>query len=168
MNFDAFFATTTPSITEQTLRFRERSGVITINQTLAENLFLEGQYRITDSWLQQDLPVIPATATFIRTTLTAGLLQQWKVALLLTLPESFYTRAEFTWWQQAGRDSLAGVNDAFPQLNLLAGWHFRNRRGDIAVGIMNVTGGDYRFSPINYHTELPRDRSLYTRVRFNF
>jgi hypothetical protein len=60
------------------------------------------------------------------------------------------------------------VSDAFPQVNLLVGWRFRNRRGDIAVGLLNVTGEDYRLSPINYYTELPRERTLYTRLRFNF
>ena len=168
LNFDAFFATTTPGSTDESLRFRERSAVLTINQVLGENVFLEGQYRVTDSRLRQDRPSIPATAAFSRTTISSGSLQQWRAALLFTLPESFFARAEATWWDQNGRDSLSGVSDAFPQINLLAGWRFRNRRGDITIGLLNVTGDDYRLSPINYYTETPRERTLYTRLRFNF
>ena len=168
LNFDAFLATTTPGTTDELLRFRERSAVLTVNQVLGQNVFLEGQYRVTDSRLRQDRPSIPATAAFSRTTLSSGSLQQWRAALIFTLPESFFARAEAAWWDQNGRDSLAGVSDAFPQVNLLVGWRFRNRRGDIAVGLLNVTGEDYRLSPINYYTELPRERTLYTRLRFNF
>jgi len=168
LNFDAFFATTSTGSTDESLRFRERSAVLTVNQVLGDNVFLEGQYRVTDSRLRQDRPSIPATAAFSRSTISSGSLQQWRAALLLTLPESFFARAEFAWWEQNGRDALAGVSDAFPQVNLLAGWHFRNRRGDLSVGLLNVTGEDYRLSPINYYTELPRERTLYTRLRFNF
>lgn len=168
LNVDIAGPTTTPGSTDESLRFRERSAVLTVNQVLAENVFLEGQYRVTDSRLRQDRPSIPALADFSRTTISSGSLQQWRAALLLTLPESFFTRAEFSWWEQSGGDSLAAVSDAFPQVNLLAGWHFRNRRGDLTVGLLNATGEDYRLSPINYYTELPRERTLYTRLRFNF
>lgn len=168
LNFDAFFATTTSGSTDESLRFRERSAVLTVNQVLGENVFVEGQYRVTDSRLRQDRPSLPAAAGFARNTISSGALHQWRAALLLTLPERFFTRAEFAWWDQNGRDSLAGVTDAFPQVNLLAGWHFLNRRGEVAVGLLNVTGEDYRLSPINYYIELPRERTLYTRIRINF
>lgn len=168
MNFDAIFVTTTPGSTDESLRFRERSAVLTVNQVLGENLFLEGQYRVTDSRLRQDRPTLPAAAGFARTTTSAGALHQWRTALLLTLPERCFARTEFAWWDQNGRDALAGVSDAFPQVNLMAGWQFRNRRGDLTVGVLNVAGEDYRLSPINYYQEQPRERTLYTRLRFNF
>jgi Flp pilus assembly protein TadD len=168
MNFDAFLATTTPGSTVESLRFRERTAVLTVNQVLGENVFLEGQYRLTDSRLMQDRPSIPATAGYARATVSSASLHQWRVALFLARPEGLFTRAEFAWWDQNGRGFLSGVSDAFPQVDVLAGWHFRNRRGDLSVGLLNVTGEDYRLSPINHYTEIPRQRTLYTRFRLNF
>ena len=160
--------TATPGNTDERLRFRERSPMVTLNRVLWENIFWEGQYRMTDSQLRRERPTIPATATFERVTRSAGSLHQWRTSMLFAWPESFFARAEFAWWEQHGRDALAGVNDAFPQVNLLAGWQFRNRRGDLTIGILNLTGEDYRLSPINYYLEQPRERTLYTRLRFNF
>jgi len=168
LNFDAVFVTTAPGSTEESLRFRERGMVLTVNQVLGDNLFFEGQYRVTDSLLRQDKPSLPATAGFPRTSFSNGILHHCRTALLLTLPESFFCRAEFNWWNQNGQDTSVGIGDSFSQVNLLGGWRFQNRRGELTVGLLNATGKDYRLNPINYYQEMPRERTLYTRLRLNF
>jgi hypothetical protein len=54
------------------------------------------------------------------------------------------------------------------QANLYGGYRFPNRRCDLTVGVLNLGGGDYHLSPINYYLELPHQRLFYARMRFNF
>ena len=78
-------------------------------------------------------------------------------------------RVEGQWWSQEMRESLAGTpGDNFWQLNLLAGYRSPRRRVEISIGLLNVTGQDYRLHPINLHPELPRERTLFTRLQLNF
>ena len=53
-------------------------------------------------------------------------------------------------------------------MNLYAGWRFRRHRGDVTLGILNLTDQDYHLTPLTPYNELPRERVFYARLRLNF
>ncbi|HXJ72467.1 MAG TPA: hypothetical protein VNM37_06425, partial [Candidatus Dormibacteraeota bacterium] len=50
--------------------------------------------------------------------------------------------------------------DDFWQWNLYAGYRVWQRRLEFRVGLLNITGQDYRIAPLNLTPELPRERTL--------
>jgi len=96
-------------------------------------------------------------------------LQQGEFALTWRSPTGFFARGELWWYAQAlAGDGPQPSGDSFPQLNVYAGYRFPKRRAELTVGGLNLTGGDYRLSPLNYYMEMPRERVFYLRLRLNF
>ena len=58
-------------------------------------------------------------------------------------------------------------DDVF-QVNAYVGYRFRPNYGDITLGFLNLNDQDYKLNPLNYYNELPRERTLVVRARFNF
>ena len=85
-------------------------------------------------------------------------------------PCGFFTRAEAVWRSQdLGGDALSSIpGDSFWQVNLFAGYRFRHRRAEITVGLLNLTGQDYRLFPINSYPDLSRERTFFARLQLNF
>jgi 5'-methylthioadenosine phosphorylase len=80
----------------------------------------------------------------------------------------FSTRAESRWFIQHNLgDSSALAGDSFPQVNLYTGYLFPRRRGELTLGVLNLTGEDYRLNPLNPYSELPRERLFYLRLKVN-
>jgi hypothetical protein len=102
-------------------------------------------------------------------------LQQLELAARFNPPGGFFAEVQGLWNAQhsSHRENLAlpvgGVPDEnFWQLNLYAGWRFAQRRAEILVGGVNLTDTDYRLNPVNLHADLPRERTLLVRFKFNF
>ncbi len=86
-------------------------------------------------------------------------------------PSGFFARADATWyrqWNLGYGTAPESAGDAFVQGNLYAGWRFARRRVEATLGVLNVTGQDYRLNPLNPYAELPRDRTFYARLRLAF
>jgi outer membrane receptor protein involved in Fe transport len=68
-----------------------------------------------------------------------------------------------------GQGAVANVDDeSFPQLGIQAGYRLPNQRGDITLGVLNLTGEDYRLNPVTPYNELPRERVFMARLRVKF
>jgi outer membrane receptor protein involved in Fe transport len=63
---------------------------------------------------------------------------------------------------------LAQPGDDFVQLDLHAGYRFFRRKAELSVGILNLTGQDYRLNPLTTYSELPRERVFTARFSFRF
>jgi hypothetical protein len=48
------------------------------------------------------------------------------------------------------------------------GYRFLRLRGEVTVGVLNLTDQDYRLNPLSTYLELPRERTFFTRLRVNF
>ncbi len=106
-------------------------------------------------------------------------------------PNGFFARAEANWYRQENEtfkttatyskigntdnfrahlhariDELPGED--FWQFNVLAGWRFHRNQCEVSCGLLNITGEDYRLSPLNPYEELARDRTLVLRCRLSF
>jgi hypothetical protein len=149
--------------------YRETSATLSLNQIIASQLFFQAQYQFAFSDLESDLLNVPAPASYARAADQWGTLQQARWSLYWQSPCGLFARAEcLGYWQGLGGTGPFPPGDSFAQVNLYAGYRLRNRRGDLTLGVLDLTGGGYHLSPINYYLDLPYARLLYLRLRFNF
>lgn len=154
--------TATAGSTPEHLDFEERSLKLVFNQILSQEWFLEASYKFTHSELDRNFAAIS-----VPTNLTAEL-HQMRLAAIYRLPSGFFARAEGLWFAQHNFDDVPGPGDNFQQVNLFVGYKFALERGDLTLGLLNLTDQDYRLNPLTAYTELPRERLFYARLRLNF
>lgn len=158
-----------PAQTTERFDYHEWQARAVLNQILGREWFFEAQYQFARSELERELPTIPASPNFVRSTTDRADLHEVRVALTWRSPSGPFARGELWWfWQNLDGSKPQPPGDEFPQLNLYAGYRLPNRRAELTLGVLNVTDEDYRLSPLNYYVELPRERLFYTRLRFNF
>jgi outer membrane receptor for monomeric catechols len=61
---------------------------------------------------------------------------------------------------------LADVS--FWQHDIYAGYRFWQRRGEVQIGLLNLTDTDYRLNPLTLYNELPRSRTFQASFRLQF
>jgi tetratricopeptide (TPR) repeat protein len=166
-----------PATLTENLDYHERALAVTVNQLVANEWSLGAHYRFAHAELESALPEVPLKVYGGAKRQDEGDLHQVGVFVLYNHPAGWFARADLNWYIQ---DSLirtypdgfaqetAVPGESFPQLNLLAGYRFKNQRGEIALGILNLTGTDYHLNPINLYEELPRERVFYARLRLRF
>ncbi|HWD18531.1 MAG TPA: TonB-dependent receptor [Verrucomicrobiae bacterium] len=141
----------------------------TVNQIVAREWFLQAQYQFSRSKLRTTLPDIAALPGFQRVSTQEGDLHQTSLSATWQSPQGWFARGETDWYAQSlFGDAAHPTGQDFVQFNVFAGYRFRNRRAEITIGGLNLTGGDYHLQPINYYLDLPHGRLFYTRVRFSF
>jgi outer membrane receptor protein involved in Fe transport len=177
--FDYFYAEPPPNIvpasTRQELDYEETFAGITVNQLLSDEWAVSAQYLFTRSELTHKHPDIPPLNPSLDTTNRAEL-QRVNLALLFNHPSGFFARAEGQWWfqQNLGSANVGGTveedlpDESFPQVNLFVGYRLRRQRGDITIGVLNLTDEDYRLNPVSPYYELPRERVFYAQLRLRF
>jgi Tfp pilus assembly protein PilF len=163
----------TPSSTRQRLDYEERALSASIHQLLGRDWSLGAQYRFSLAQLETRYPAIPLAAQ-ARSQLdfdsdTQAALHHLMVYVNWNHPCGFFSRLESLWFQQDndGYVPQRGGDD-FWQCNLYAGYRFPRRAAEVTVGILNLTGQDYRLNPLSLYPNLMRDRTLMCRVQFNF
>jgi outer membrane receptor protein involved in Fe transport len=126
------------------------------------------QYRYTRSTLQTVFPaLVPVAATF-DTTERADL-QQATLFALWNHSSGFFARFESLWYHQENHGYTPALpGDDFFQHNVLVGYRLKRQRGELTLGVLNLTDTDYRLNPLNPYSELPRERVFLARLKFNF
>ena len=56
----------------------------------------------------------------------------------------------------------------FWQLNAFVGYRFPHRKAELPLGLLNITGQNYNFNPLNLYNEMPRSRTLALSLQVNF
>jgi Flp pilus assembly protein TadD len=98
-----------------------------------------------------------------------GTLHSLDLQLIYQNPSGFFAQADGLWWHQENHNfNPARPGDDFWQCNMQAGWRFFHRRAELTVGVLNVTGDNYRLNPLNLYSEPPRDRTIFTRLKVQF
>ncbi len=160
---------TAASGTSQTLDYRERTLSLAVNQLLGEHVTVGGRYQISDAGLNANFPQIPATVTGALSSHNGATLQQNHLYALFNHPSGFFGSLEALWYDQDNRGySPAEPGDAFWQFNAYAGYRFLRRRAEVRLGLLNMANQDYQLNPLNIYDELPHERTLAVRVKFNF
>jgi outer membrane receptor for monomeric catechols len=168
--------------TPETLDYREKSLVVTVNQLLGREWSLGARYRISVAELTDRLTALdsgPALADYPQALRqNDATLQQLHLFVQYAHPSGFFGLFQSVWTDQThdyqiGIPSALGFSqgtegDDFWQFNVWAGYRFLRRRAEIAAGVLNLTDRDYQLSPVNYYVELPRERTVVLSFKVNF
>jgi Tfp pilus assembly protein PilF len=152
----------------ENLRFQERSAEVSLHQLLGDCFSLGARYHLSDARLALDFPEIDPS-TGVTSSTSRGLLHQISLEAVFQHPCGFFAEAQGRWWAQELKNDLSSLpGDRFWQANLMAGFRSPRRHVEISVGLLNVTGQDYRLHPINLYPDLSRERTFVTRLQLNF
>lgn len=170
-----FFDLVGPYLTtfRERLDFHEESLSVSLHQLAGRDLAFGAVYRVSHAELQDDFTdvseAVGAAIGFVPRTMLAGTLQTLDVHAIYQNPSGLFARLNGSWTLQKnqGYQPLRPSED-FIQWDVLAGYRSPRRRFEIVLGVLNLTGQDYRLSPLNLHLEKPRDRTFFTQVRFRF
>ena len=150
------------------LRYQERSLEVSLHQLLGDMFAVGVRYRCSEARLSQAYPEIDPTlgTTSIN---SRGLMNSVRLDGIFRHSSGFFAGVDAEWWAQHLGADLAGTGGAdFWQMNLMAGYRFPRRHAEITIGVLNVTGRDYRLHPVNLYPDLPRERTFFTRLQLNF
>ncbi len=87
--------------------------------------------------------------------------------LLYNHPSGLFARLDLNWYQQSNQGYTPDQpGEVFVQMDLFAGYRFGHGRGQLTLGVLNLTDTDYKLNPLTYYSELPRERVFYARLDF--
>lgn len=166
-----------PSSTRQKLTYREDNVTASINQLIGDHWSLGARYKYTNSKLRQTFVDLPPVLREGLDSTRTSVLHELNLSLLYNHPSGFFARGEARWFNQdnegfppnpATPNNDPRPGDEFWQLNLYAGWRFYRNQCELSCGVLNLTDNNYQLEPLNYYLELPRERTLFVRVRLSF
>jgi len=162
-----------PSNTRAKIDYRECSLSLAVNQLIGDNWAFGVRYKLTDASFRQQLKEIPSTvdnAGAIDVDVKqAALLHQVQLYGSFTHRCGFFSELSALWTDQENREEIKDLaSDDFWQLNAFAGYRFWRRHAEARIGVLNITGDNYRLSPVTLYSELPRERTFYASFKFYF
>jgi tetratricopeptide (TPR) repeat protein len=162
-----------PSGVLQTLDYQEKSLTVVLNQLLSKEFALGASYRLSRASLDDDVPGIsPAQSgnfSLSANRNVGAVLQQLHLYGIFNHPSGFFAKAESIWSAQSNDGYAAALpGDDFWQFNVFAGYRFPRRLAQIQVGLLNIGNRDYKLNPLNLYSDLPRSRTLFASLKFNF
>ncbi len=159
-----------PTTTRQTLDYRERNVTAYVNQLLGRDWAAGARYRLSEAKLNTHLPDLAGvTGASALEQDSRAVLQQGQLYLSYNLPCGFFAEWDSDWFHQSNHGYSPALSAAnFWQHNVYAGYVFPHRRAELLLGILNLTGQDYRLNPLNLQTAPVRGRTLTVSLRMNF
>ncbi len=175
--FDVDFPNTTASLSSlrEHLDYTEQTVMFTVNQLVGNEWSLGSRYSLSRAILNDDFPgvgnnlIFGTPPSFSPRQRTEGILNNVDLFALYNNPCGFVAEGEAVWYGQHNI-GFAGTEpgDDFWQFNISAGYRFPRRRAEVMLGLLNVTGQNYKLNPLNIYNELPRERTLAVRFNLNF
>ena len=148
--------------------FTERSLDFSAHQLLGDYFSIGARYRLTEARLATSFPQLKSSVDKTRSDL-GGLLQLVALNASCQLPCGLFASAEGQWWRQELQNDLAAVpGDQFWQANVFVGYRSPRRHVEATVGILNITGQDFRLHPINLYPDLSRGQTFAAKLQINF
>ncbi len=155
----------------QRLDYREETLSVYADQLLGNRWATGVRYSLSRADLLTGFPGLPAglpgaseLSSDVASTL--GQLQLW---LAFNHESGFFARWASSFHHQQGSGaSSAWPDESFWQQDVWVGYRFPRRRAEVRVGILDLTGEDYRLNPINDFRPLPRERTFEASLRFHF
>jgi len=158
-----------PSTTQETLDYHEQVFGAAISQLVGENIALGLTYRCSRAELDARLPEVPTSVLTTADQSLDSTLHRVEGHVIFNHCSGLFARGEAQWYHQRNSGfTPAQPGDDFMQFNLSAGYRFAQRRGEVSVGILNLTDQDYRLSPLTIYSELPRERVFFASFSFRF
>jgi len=155
------------------MNYSEQSVSLTANQLVGNDWALGAVYRLSRAVWHDDFPEVPTGALsnpgdFPLTVKqrVEGVLNNLNLFGIYNSPCGFFAEGQALWYAQ---NSLKGEpGDDFWQFNAFAGYRFPRRRAEITLGLLNISGRNYKLNPLNIYSDLPRERTLAVRFSVHF
>ncbi len=161
-----------PMGVREALDYGERSLSLTVHQLIGQEWSLGASYEVAEANLCDDFPELgeaPIFVNFQPHREVRSTLQQARLYTAFNHASGAFGRFESLWRHQSHQGDAAGLpSEGFWQFNLYAGYRLPGRRAELLVGLLNLTDEDYQLNPLNLYAELPRERTLVTRLQFRF
>jgi tetratricopeptide (TPR) repeat protein len=163
-----------PSGLREHLDYQEKSLLFTANQLLGREWSLGARYRLSQAVLNDNFPDVRVSPSYINKPIipsqrTEGLLQQLSLSAIYNHPCGFFAREEAQWYGQNNNGYIPSEPGAdFWQFNAFIGYRFPRRKAQVTLGLLNITGQNYKLNPLNLYNELPRSRTLVLRLQLSF
>ena len=173
VNSDTNFpAPDTASSTRQSLKYKEQSVLVAVNQLIGNELSLGARYKLTYADLDgESLDISPSVpnASVLNPQQTATL-HQVDLYGIYQCRCGFFGEFDAIWSRQSnsGYGNPGFPGDDFWQYNLYLGYRFLQRRAEARLGLLNIADRDYRLNPLTLYNELPRERMLTVSLKLNF
>ena len=152
--------------TPEQLDYVERNLTISLNQLLGDDFVAGASYKLIEANFVDTFTEFSPSA-FDR--LESSRLHQIRGYLLYNHPSGFFAESETLWYAQENYGfTPAEPGDTFFQQNFFAGYRFARRRVELMLGLLNITGQDYRLEPLTIYQELPRKQVVEARFNFEF
>ena len=154
------------------LDYREGSIQFNLHQLIASFWSVGTHYRLSNSRLEVAHPEI-APGALLRGLQSPARMESTLHYIALNAnfnhPVGIFAQIEAVWRTQSNSEDINQFpGDDFWHLNGLFGYRFWSRRGEITIGLLNITDEDYHLHPLTPHVELPRERTFMARARFSF
>jgi Tfp pilus assembly protein PilF len=159
--------------TKQQLDYRENALTAALHQLVGDEWAFGAVYRVSRAELETDFVEVPASAVLLAgfqgSSEQEALLHRISLVGTYNHPSGFFGQFQALWYGQDNREDAVGLtDDSFWQFNAMVGWRFLDRRVEANIGLLNITGQDYRLNPLNLTPELPRKRTLALGLKLNF
>ncbi len=153
----------------QRLKYEENSVGFDLHQLIGEWFGIAYRYRVSEAELETTFPSVNDAFAQLNNDTSRGLYHTLYLQHIFRHPSGFFASADALWWFQELGGGLNGLpDDRVWQFNLFAGYRSPKRRVEVTVGVLNITDQDYRFHPINLYSELPRERTFYSKLQISF
>ena len=154
---------------ERQLALQERWLDFSVHQLLGNYFSVGANYRVSQDQLNSTFPQLDPFLREEADSAIEGKLAVLSLDGLFQLPCGVFASMQGQWWQQSLSQDLSNVpGDNFWQLNAEIGYRSPRRRVQVSVGLLNITGQDYRLHPINLYPDLQRERTLAIKLQLNF
>ena len=157
----------------QRLTYDEKALQFTVNQLVAEEWAMGARYRIAEANLEGRYGGIRQdTPNFSQLRLRqdeSAILQQLNLYVIYNHRCGFFGEWQSVWNHQSNAGYVPSIGgEDFWQHHAFVGYRFPRRHVELRVGVLNLTGEEYRLNPLNLYAELPRERTYTASVKINF
>ena len=164
-----------PTAVERNLFYDETTVEVYLNQLIGDDWAMGLSYRVSEA-NQRTLYPSPFNTTPGASPATpnpnsdlSSTLHQVTGFMQYTHACGAFVRSNTRWVQQSNRGYPTDLpGDDFWQQDVIVGYRFFQRRAEVRLGILNLTGTDYQLSPLNVREDLPRGRTYFASLRLQF
>ncbi|MDB6059831.1 MAG: TonB-dependent receptor [Verrucomicrobiales bacterium] len=160
-----------PSITHQSLKFRENSLGAYAGQLIGNYYSVGARYQFSEATLHERFPDIPNNAQNLPAIQAdnRATYQELSLGLNFHHPSGVFAQWESLLNSQSNHGYTPALpGDTFWQHNVSIGYRFPRRFAEIRCGILNLFDRDYRLNPLNIHADFPRTRTFVASLKLNF
>ncbi|MBI3869317.1 MAG: TonB-dependent receptor [Verrucomicrobia bacterium] len=156
------------------VKYHEDVLQMSVRHLIADCLSVGGGYQLSQAHRSFNHPAITDDVYFGDSVWKPhqsekSLLNRLNLSVRFQSSQGYFAETEWRWLRQHNQGDLAYFpSSSFWQGDVLAGFRFAKRRGEVAVGILNVCDSFQPLAALSGVTGIPRERTFITRVKIAF